>query len=74
MIYSCLIKDFEARPSAKDLLQHPFITSLPTDKSMVCLCIMGEGLERGRVGERGEIIKKDQTTSITDISMICLDL
>nr|XP_022321566.1 myosin-IIIb-like isoform X3 [Crassostrea virginica] len=27
----CLIKDFEARPFAQDLLQHPFIAKLPND-------------------------------------------
>jgi hypothetical protein len=31
------VKDFEERPTAKELLKHPFITSLPTDTTVVSL-------------------------------------
>ncbi|KAK3082812.1 hypothetical protein FSP39_006063 [Pinctada imbricata] len=34
-IAQCLTKDFETRPFAKDLLQHPFIQQLPSDNSQL---------------------------------------
>lgn len=34
-ISECLVKDFEQRPTAKELLQHPFIKAVPNNPEEV---------------------------------------
>jgi myosin III len=58
-ISECLIKDFEQRPFARELLEHPFLKNIDRSKSKKELCAE---IERQRANGRGFTKKIEMTT------------
>ncbi|XP_069183192.1 myosin-IIIb [Procambarus clarkii] len=60
-ISECLIKDFEQRPGAKELLQHPFIKGVPNNPEQIRLELT---LLQDDLRKRNQLVQKEPETTI----------
>ncbi|XP_063883342.1 myosin-IIIb-like isoform X3 [Scylla paramamosain] len=60
-ISECLVKDFEQRPTAKELLQHPFIKAVPHNPEEVRRELV---LLQNDLRKKNQMIQKDPETTI----------
>ncbi|XP_018026744.1 myosin-IIIb [Hyalella azteca] len=60
-VAECLVKDFEQRPSSRELLMHPFLKSIPSNPEDVRqeLVQLSDDLRK-----RNQLVKKDPETTI----------